>query len=400
MKISRKAGEAIKIGTLCTVFFLAVHFTRNTLSAVTPQILEEGLAEKYIGKVASLYLAFYAIGQLINGAIGDRIKGRYMISLGLLSAGVMNLIFANFIATQSVAMLAYALTGFSMSMIYGPMTKLVSENTEPLYATRCSLSYTTASFFGSPIAGAFASVLAWKNVLIASSTALITMAVVSFLCILRFEKRGFVRYGQYRKVREKKGDGIKILLRHHFVKFSFIAVVTGIIGTSVVFWLPTYFSQKLGFSPQEAATIFTVVTLANTATVLLSGFIYELVHRDMNIILLVSFSVSALSFLLLYFVEIPVVNVILIALAIMGSNSAATMLWSKYCPSLRDTGAVSSAAGFLNFLNFMSAAVANYLFAKAFSSIGWGNLILVWFALMAFGTLVCLPYRSFFRKPA
>lgn len=400
MKISQKAEEAIQIGSLCTVFFLAVHFTRNTLSAVTPQLLDEGFAESYIGKVASLYLAFYAIGQLVNGAIGDKIKGRYMISLGLLLAGVMNLVFANSIATQSVAMLAYALTGFSMSMIYGPMAKLVSENTEPLYATRCSLSYTTASFFGSPIAGAFASVLAWKNVLIANSTALITMAVVSFFCILRFEKRGFVRYGQYRKAREKKGDCIKILLRHHFIKFCLIAIVTGIIGTSVVFWLPTYFSQKLGFSPQEAATIFMVVTLANTATVLLSGFIYELVHRNMNIILLVSFSVAAISFLLLYFVEMPVVNVILIALAVMGSNSASTMLWSKYCPSLRDTGAVSSAAGFLNFLNFIGAAAANYLFAHAVSSIGWGNLILVWFALMAFGTVICLPYHRFFRKTA
>ena len=68
------------------------------------------------------------------------------------------------------------------------------------------------------------------------------------------------------------------------------------------------------------------------------------------------------------------------------------MLWSRYCPSLRDTGMVSSATGFLDFLSYMAAAAANLIFASAASTIGWGNLILVWLGLMIVGVLLMLPY--------
>ena len=82
----------------------------------------------------------------------------------------------------------------------------------------------------------------------------------------------------------------------------------------------------------------------------------------------------------------------------MASKSAASALWSIYCPSLKETGYVSSATGFLDFLSYMAAAAANILFANAVSSIGWGNLILVWIALMIVGVVICLPLKKMFKK--
>jgi len=85
-------------------------------------------------------------------------------------------------------------------------------------------------------------------------------------------------------------------------------------------------------------------------------------------------------------------------IAIMASNGAATMLWSRYCPSLRDTGMVSSATGFLDFVSYMSAAISSKLFANAVGAIGWGNLILVWFAIILCGVAVALPYNKIFKR--
>ena len=81
----------------------------------------------------------------------------------------------------------------------------------------------------------------------------------------------------------------------------------------------------------------------------------------------------------------------------MSSNSAATMLWSRYCPSLRDTGMVSGATGFLDFMSYMAASISSTLFANAVEEIGWGNLILVWCGLMIVGIIVALPYDKFMR---
>ena len=49
-------------------------------------MLENGYTEEYIGKASSLYFIAYAIGQLINGAIGDKVKAKYdaLIDGGLL----------------------------------------------------------------------------------------------------------------------------------------------------------------------------------------------------------------------------------------------------------------------------------------------------------------------------
>ena len=114
MKISEKAKKALFIGLLCSCSYLAVYFARNILSAVTPQMIEKGVGdEKYIGKVSSLYFFCYAFGQLINGAIGDKIKARYMISLGLIFAGVSNFLFSRIVDNPSAAMIIYGCTGFS-----------------------------------------------------------------------------------------------------------------------------------------------------------------------------------------------------------------------------------------------------------------------------------------------
>jgi len=80
-------------------------------------------------------------------------------------------------------------------------------------------------------------------------------------------------------------------------------------------------------------------------------------------------------------------------LAIMSSNCAATMLWSRYCPSLRDTGMVSGATGFLDFASYMAAAASSTIFANAVSRIGWGNLILIWAVLMVAGVMTALPLK-------
>ena len=395
MKLSANAKKAVIIGTLCSVSYLAVYIARNVLGAVTPQMVADGaFTEEAIGTISSLYFVCYAIGQLINGVIGDKIKARYMIGLGLLLAGITNVLFP-FVGDHALAaQVSYGATGFFLAMIYGPMTKVVAENLEPIYATRCSLGYTFASFVGSPGAGLLAAFLSWKNTFIASSIALVAMAIIFFTCFTLFERKGLIQHGQY-KVEKKKGGNIKVLFKHHIVKFSLISIITGVVRTSVIFWLTTYISQALHFSPEVAAGLYTASTLAISLTAFVSIFVYEKIMKfNMDATILLMFSLSTVFFLLVYLIKIPALNIILLVLAIMSSNASATMLWSRYCPSLRDTGMVSGVTGFLDFLSYMAAAAANILFANAVADIGWNNLILVWMSLMIAGVIVALPYHS------
>ena len=101
--------------------------------------------------------------------------------------------------------------------------------------------------------------------------------------------------------------------------------------------------------------------------------------------LLFSFSTSATAFLLLFFVNNPLINLIIIFIAIFTSKLADAMLWSIYCPSLKTTGMVSTATGALDFFSYFGAAISTYVFGDIATKIGWGKLILIWFAIEFIG---------------
>lgn len=390
------AKKAVLLGILCSVSYLAVYIARNILGAVTPQIIGEGsYTTEFIGSISSVYFTFYAVGQLMNGMLGDKVKARYMISCGLVMAGVCSYIFPQLSGSPWAVRIIYGLTGFFLSMIYAPMTKVVSENTEMIYAVRCHLGYTFSSFLGSPFAGVLAALFVWQHVFEISSMILLAMGVLCFVLFLCMEKRGIVRYGQYvREDRNERGAGIRALIQQRIIRFTMISIITGVVRTTVVFWLPTYLSQRLGFSAEISASVFTVATLVISMTVFVAVFLYERLNRNMELTLFITFFASAIFFFLVYVVRQPVWNIVFLVLAIMASNCAASILWSMYCPSLRDTGMVSSATGFLDFVSYIAAAVSSTIFANAVSVIGWGNLILVWMGLMVWGVAITVPKKK------
>ncbi len=390
---NEKVKNAICLGFLCSVAYLAVYYARNILGAVNPQIIEGGFyTEGQLGSISSTYFVCYAVGQLINGMIGDRIKARYMLSFGLILAGVCNFLFP-LMGSQLSASAAYGMTGFFLSMIYAPMTKVVAENTEPIYATRCSLGFTFASFFGSPLAGFTAVLFTWQTVFTISSVSLFAMGAICFVTFLIFERKGIVKYGQYKPKQKFGVESVKELLKYNILRFSLFSIITGVIRTTVIFWFPTYLSQYLGYSSDDSSMIFSIATFIICFTSFITIFVYEkLFNRNMERTIFTMFSISSFAFLLVFLVKHPVANIVFLVMAIMASNGSASIVWSRYCPSLRDTGMVSSVTGYLDFLSYMAAAASTKIFATAATTIGWGNLILVWMGLMVLGVLIALSF--------
>ena len=192
---------------------------------------------------------------------------------------------------------------------------------------------------------------------------------------------------------KKITGGVKILIENQIIKYSFVSILTGIVRTSVVFWLPTYIANYLNFGQETSISIYSVLTLVISLNAFFAVFVFEKFKRNLAKTELLMFTLSAAFFFLTYVIKLPIINVIMIGLAILTANSASSMMWTEYCLSLRKTGMVSSATGYLDFLSYAAAAVANILFANAAKTIGWGNLVLVWTGLMVLGVIVCVPFK-------
>ena len=396
MEVSKKTKilQAVSIGSLSSILYLFVYVVRNALSAIAPQMIEDQIfTTEVVGKMSSVFFICYAIGQLINGILGDKIKARNMICVGLWLSGISHFLIVYVTDNAFYACLLYGVTGFFLSMIYAPMTKVIAENVDLIYAERCTLGLTFASLFGSPLAGVLATIFDWKLVFGISSGFLFIMGIVGFGFYLRYERKGVIVYNRFAAAAKESGS-VKVLFERRIVKFTIVAILTGIIRTSVVFWLPTYISQYLEFSPAKATMIFSVATIFISASAFIAMFMYERLRRNMDLTLFIVFTLSAVSFLGAYLIKQPVLNIIFMISAILFANCASNLLWSVYCPGLRDTGMVSAATGFLNFTSYMAASISNIIFGNAVSVVGWGNLILIWFILMAVGVANMIPFRK------
>ncbi|MBQ8534029.1 MAG: MFS transporter [Clostridia bacterium] len=392
--ISSNAKKAIMIGIMCSLSYLSVSLARNILSAVSPHILENGIySEEQLGTLSSVYFLTYAIGQLINGILGNKIIPKYMISLGLSVGSVCIFSFYLFSDGFVVPAVAYGILGFCLSMIFAPMTRLIAENVDPSLTARTTAMYTFAALFGSPIAGLMAVGFYWNTAFLVTGGILLLMGIVCFITFISFEKRGYIRYLTQTK-QQKKRSNISLLLKRSIVRFTVISFVTGIIRSSVIFWLPTYLSQYLGFSPDTSSLLFTVGTLVVSASPFVSVFLYEKIGSRLLPTVLISLISSSVCFAGVFFIKTPVLNLILILLAILSSGSADSIMWSVYCPSLKDTGMVSGATGYLDFVSYLAAALSSTLFANLVGYIGWRGLILVWFGLMATGILTCFKKQK------
>lgn len=396
-KLGKNGTNALILGGICSFAYFVVYIVRNLLSAVTPQMIENGVfTAEEIGILSSVFFFVYAIGQLFNGILGDRLKASMMICFGLILAGASNLAFTLFAPSASLSPVFYAAVGFFLSMLFAPMTRLIAESLPLKYATRCTISLNIASYFASPIAGVLAAFLIWQMVFHTGSLLLIFAGILCLIAFYLLKKKNII--SESKKVKEEKtSGGIRSLFKHRIIAFTLVSLLTGIIRTSVVFWMPTFFSQKLGFSAETAALIFTVSTTVIASNSFLAVWIYKKLKQNMDLTLLLSFGSATVFFVLLYFIENPILSVIFMIVAVFAANCAASILWSIYCPSLANTGLVSSATGFLDFVSYMAAAVSSALFGNAVGSIGWGLLILVWAGLMLLGALIFIPFK---RKAA
>lgn len=396
MKIKIQTKNALFLGLLCSLIYLTVYISRNVLSAVSPEMITNNIFdENVIGTMSSIFFFAYAIGQLFNGLLGDIIHSKYMISIGLIVAGVSSFVIPSLNQRVYIYIL-YGVIGFALSMIYGPMTKTIDENTSPNHAVNCNLGLNFASYFGAPIAGLFAIIFIWKTTFKTSGLILIAVGIVCYIIFSFFEHKDIIIYRNHNKNTKSTSfsSSVKTLIDKSIIKFTFVSVLTGVIRTSVMFWLPTYLLQYLSFSEKQSTSIFTVISLVISVGSFAAAFIYKTLNNSINKTLLFSFALSAVLFLATVIIKHEIINILLLTLAIMASNCAATMLWSFYCPSLADTGLVSSATGYLDFISYMSAAISSKLFANAVTDIGWGGLILVWFGLMILGVIVSIPYKK------
>jgi len=390
-KAISKKWIGILIGIVCVGTYVVNYYLRNMLSVATPELLLTGnYTEMGLGLLSSVYMIFYAGGQLVNGFLGDMVPPRWMIFIGIGLGGSAIIAFP-FLPYESLQIVCFAVLGFGLSMVRGPLMKIISESTEPRQARLICVFFSVASFAGPLIASLFILALPTRFAFVVSGAVAVLMVFLSFIVLTRMRKMEIITF---HPIKTKSISSIlEVFKIENFFYYMVVAALVEISAASISFWIPTYLSTYLEFDTTTANFIFSAISVCRSCMPFVALMIFNATGERALPLMRIGFSCSAVFFLIMQLVHDPIANVVIMVLALMSMSLVSAMLWSIYIPGLGKTGRASSANGVLDCTGYIAAAPASLLFAAVSDVAGWGSVLLIWASIGIIGLIA-----TFFAK--
>jgi len=165
--------------------YASYYLARVNFAVAQPAILQEfpDWTGAQIGSIPSTYALAYAVGQMVNGTLGQRFGTRRMMTLALLIASASNLGFA-FAGSFAAMQVLWALNGWGQSAGWALMVHTLSEwNTASRRGTligRLSTSYQVGHVLSWLLAGALCDSIGWRSAFLLPGLVLLPVALVFF----------------------------------------------------------------------------------------------------------------------------------------------------------------------------------------------------------------------------
>lgn len=392
MTENTKTKNAVWIGFVCCLAYAGCYTGRNILSAAMPQLTELGIfSESALGMMGSALLLCYGIGQLINGFIGNKISAKYMVPMGLAIPGFM-IIFFPFCRSDIAGMLIWGACGFFCSMLWGPMSKIIGENTERAVGRILITLMTAASVIGTLVTYilAFAGSPggSYSAPFIFSGALLITIGAAYYLLSSYMEKHGIIRRHFEKDAEKARVDFKKLFLNIGFFSMIAVTLLYGIIRNAVSFWIPTFIAQNFSVSSKTAAAISTILPLTNILGTFITMYLAKLLKYREKLMCAILFAFSVIMFLTVFFCKtnLAVLSISALFLASAAMTGACNMIFSIYVLHFTSTGLISGITGFFDFTSYISASAASLTFPHILKLGGWSAVVAVWTGVTVLGT--------------
>lgn len=380
--------KSVEIGTLLISAYIINYVLRNLLGVLTPELLETAcFSVDHIATLSSAYMFSYAIGQLINGFMGDAFSPKKISVGGIALSGTMCIVFV-FSSNKIIQLLCFILLGFALSMLRGPFMKIISENTASAHARIICVFLSFSSFAGPLAASLLAMLFDWKRVFISAGIIAIVFAVLVYTVLTVLEHKKQIIYNTSKAIGFSSiTDIFKI---EKFLFYLLIGCLGEVTAASISFWIPTYLTDYLSFGKDSANLIFSVISVCRAFMPFVTLFIFRLTKENDIRIMRVGFMVATCGFFLLMLRLSDWVSICALAFAMLAISCVNSLLWSIYIPSLGKTGRVSSANGVLDCSGYIAAGLSNIIFAKAMVNIGWNGVFVLWTLIGVIGCLAAV----------
>lgn len=404
VKKSNAERMAIFFMLLCSAVYFTSYIARINYGAVLVDIVSDtGISQKAAGLVSTAAFFTYGVGQLISGFIGDRVRPRLLIVIGMSVTAVCNLLMP--MLTDAVPMMVlWGINGFAQAMFWPPMVRMMADNLSEDNYNRACIWVSAASSIATIVIYLLASLCTalwdWRSLFIISAVIALAMAVVWQLFAPKkdLDKNDEPTEITADAVPTKKatvGAAVVLLL----IPIALAIILQGILRDGVTTWLPTLVSDT--FDLPSSVSILTGIALPifsmisyNVSARLEKRIGNELVTSAM---FFVCAAVSAGLLTLVLDVN-PIISVLLMAVITGCMHGINLMLISRVPRYFDRYGKISTVSGIVNAFTYVGSAISTYLVAVISEEYGWSFTALSWLLIAAAGAVVCICVIGAWRK--
>ena len=412
---NRRAGILLLCALVASYAFICL--TKNCFSSAMVFIVAEGLLTKVqTGFITSSFYIFYAILQIVGGALTDRWHPERFITVGLLGAGLCNLVIY-FNQNYIVMLVMWSLNAVVQFAVWPATFKLISTMTPPDMRTNSLFIITFANPCGQVMSYVVAAIIGevWRVNFLFCAIGLGVVALLWEICFRSLKPSmeisfdaGCLTKRLEKKKREETSDisFLRVALRSGIIIICALAFIRCLFDLGIKALTPTIlYDSYTSVSPTLATALNIIVLLSGMLGTVIAKTIYPRFIQNELVALSIFFGISLpLSLLVLFLLGKVsyIFIVVLIALIVMfmggGTIFTTTYIASRYTRY----GKGGTAAGILNCLSSLGVVASNVVFpAIADATGGWTVTVLVWAVLMALAlllSLICVPIWGKFIK--
>ena len=415
--MNKSQSFVIKLGISTFFAYMSCYTCKNLLSAIKPEMIANGVFSKIsIGNMSSAFFYAYALGQLLNGLMGDKISPKKLVSLGLLCAGSVSILFPIVAVSAVNGYILWAICGFMCSMLWGPLSKIIAENISESKARTLMLSLTAASIAGQMVAYVIAAICSaaanWKTAFYITGALLIAVSITFYAAMTVLEKKGCIKYNlsskndksitenpETQSAATQKISG-KYLLSQGIIPAAFCVMTNGVVRNAISDWVPTYIVEAFDISVSSANTISILLPIVNLFGAILSLKLLKYFNDNEHIFSAVLFGITVLLFAFMYFLgninTACTIAVLFIACAL--ANAVANLYFSVYVLRFSHTGKTSGISGSLDCTAYIASAAATSFIGFASENYGWTFTIGTWIIFAAIGAVSSLAASAVTKK--
>lgn len=374
---------------LFAITYMISYITRINYGAI---ILEMESATSFSKSLLSMALTghfiTYGIGQIFSGIIGDKISPKKLVTIGLATTTVMNLMIP--ICSGPFWMLGvWCINGFAQSLMWPPivrlMTTLLSAEDYKWAATRVSWGSsfgTIAVYLISPI---LISAAGWKSVFIFS-------AFCGCVMIFFWNRYSYNISPQPIAPEKEKSAPLLSFFSPLMLGIMVAIVLQGMLRDGVTTWMPTYISETYNLSNVISILTGIVLPIFSIICHLTSSKLYSSWLRNPLTCGGFFFGLGAISALGLYLLNGSgaALSVALSAVLTGCMHGVNLILICMIPPFFSKTGKVSTVSGLLNSCTYIGSAISTWGMALASETYGWNFTLLLWLIIAISGTAICL----------